>query len=60
MIDPLSQTINVPHRGQFIVMLLPNVIISSIRLKLSPKPTSSNSTSTMSRIVSCLRHDRFS
>jgi hypothetical protein len=54
MIDPLSQTINVPHRGQFIVMLLPNVIISSIRLKLSPKPTSSNSTSTMSRIVSVL------
>ena len=34
MIDPLSQTINAPHRGQFIVMLLPNIIISLSRLKL--------------------------
>jgi len=32
MIDPLSQTINAPHKGQFIVMLVPNVIISFIRL----------------------------
>ncbi len=34
MIDPLSQTINAPHKGQFIVMLVPNVIISLIRIKL--------------------------
>lgn len=33
MIDPLSQTISIPHRGQFIVILLPSIITYLIGLK---------------------------